>query len=328
VVTLAALLANVVERTPLRQTSQGYSGATLERLVLADGQALVVKRLSPTWDATMRLTHDTGRAAWLWTAGVMDQFPPVIDHAIVAAEPTEDGWVIVMRDISGALLPDDRVLTRAESRRILEAAAALHRTFRSERIEGLCRLGDHLSLFSPRTAARERGGASPVFAGIERGWDLFPYVVPYDVVVAIYAIHERPDRLANELNQCATTLIHGDLWLANVGLQPDCVVILDWGTATQAPPAFEFTTYLTGAWSRIMATREELIDDFRVACGDMHDERALQLPFIATFAEYGWNKALDATEHPDPAKRVSEAADLAWWIDRVRRTFETTWSPL
>jgi thiamine kinase-like enzyme len=328
VVTLAALLDNVVERTPLRQTSQGYSGATLERVVLADGRALVIKRLSPAWDATMRLTHDTGRAAWLWASGVMDRFPPVIDHTIVAAEPTEDGWVIVMRDISDALLPDDRMLTRAESRRILEAAAALHRTFRGERIEGLCRLSDHLSLFSPRTAGSERDGASPVFEWIERGWDLFPDVVPHDVAVAIHAIHEQPDRLASELNQCATTLIHGDLWLANVGLQPDCVVILDWGTATQAPPAFEFTTYLTGAWSRIMATREELIDDVRAASGGDHDERALQLSFIATFAEYGWNKALDATEHSDAATRAREAADLAWWIDRVRRALETIWSPV
>lgn len=321
------LLDSVVERTPLRQASQGYSGATLERVILADGRALVVKHLSPAWDATMRLTHDTGRAAWLWTSGVMDRFPPVIDHTIVAAEPTDDGWVIVMRDISGALLLDDRMLTRAESRRILEAAAALHRTFRGERVEGLCHLGDHLSLFSPRTAARERGGASPVFEWIERGWDLFPDVVPSDVVAAIHAIHGRPDRLANELDQCASTLIHGDLWLANVGLRPDCVVILDWGTATQAPPAFEFTTYLTGAWSRIMATREELIDDFRAVSGD-DDDHALQLSFIATFAEYGWNKALDAAEHPDLAKRAREAADLAWWIDRVRRALETAWSPV
>jgi hypothetical protein len=327
-VTLAGLLDNVVERTPLRQTSQGYSGATLERVVLADGRVLIVKHLSPTWDATMRLTHDTGRAAWLSTSGVMDRFPPVIDHTIVAAEPAGDGWVIVMRDISSALLPDDRVLTRAESRRILEAAAALHRAFRSERIEGLCSVSDHLSLFSPRTAARERGGASPVFACIERGWDLFPDVVPQDVAAVVGAIHERPDRLANELNQCATTLIHGDLWLANVGLPPDRVVILDWGIATQAPPAFEFTTYLTGAWSRIMATREELIDDFRAASGHLHDERALQLSFIATFAEYGWNKALDAAAHPDPAKRAREAADLAWWIGHVRRALETTWSPV
>ncbi len=327
-VTLAGLFDNVVERTPLRQTSQGYSGAMLERVVLADGRALVVKHLSPAWDATMRLTHDTGRVAGLWTSGVMDRFPPVIDHAIVAVEAADDGWVLIMRDISGALLSDDRVLTQAESRRILEAASMLHRTFRGEPLEGLCSLTDHLSLFTPRTAASEHGGASPVFEWIARGWDVFPNVVPHDVAAAVHAIHERPDRLAFELDRCVTTLIHGDLWLANVGLEPDRVVILDWGTATQAPAAFEFTTFLTGAWSRIAATREALIDDFRAVCGDDHDERALQLSFIATFAEYGWNKALDAAEHPDAAKRAREAADLAWWIGRVRRALETTWSPV
>jgi hypothetical protein len=123
--TVAGLLAGVVERTPLRQTSQGYAGATLERVILVDGRALVVKRISPAWDVAMRLTHDTGRAAWLWTSGVMARFPPVGDHAVVAAEPDGDGWVIVMRDVAAALLPDARILTRAESRRIL-AAAALH----------------------------------------------------------------------------------------------------------------------------------------------------------------------------------------------------------
>jgi hypothetical protein len=321
------MLDSAVERTSLRQTSQGYSGATLERIVLADGRSFVIKRISPAWDVMMRLTHDTGRAAWLWTTGVMDRFPPVIDHATVAAETVDDGWVIVMRDLSNALLADDRMLTRAESRRILEAAAALHRTFRGERIDGLCSLGDHLSLFSPQTAARERDGANPVLGWIERGWKLFPDVVPHDVVTAVRAIHERPERLAAELDRCETTLIHGDLWLANVGLQPDRVVILDWSTATQAPPAFEFTTYLTGAWSRIMAAREELIDDFRTASGNPFDERALQLSFIATFAEYGWNKALDAAEHPNLTKRASEAADLAWWTARVRHALETTWSP-
>jgi aminoglycoside phosphotransferase (APT) family kinase protein len=326
-VSVSDLLDSAVERTPLRQTSQGYSGATLERIVLADSRVLIVKRISPAWDVMMRLTHDTGRAAWLWTSGLMNRFPPVIDHAIVAAEPTEDGWVIVMRDVSGALLPDDRLLTRAESRRILQAASALHHTFRNQRIEGLCSIADHLAVFSPQTAARERGGSSQVFEWIERGWELFPAVVPRDVAEAVHTIHKQPERLAAELDQCEPTLIHGDLWLANVGFRPDRIAILDWGAATQAPPAFEFTTYLTGAWSRVMATREALIDDFRDACGDFYDDRALQLSVIATFAEYGWNKALDAAEHPDAAKRSREAADLAWWTSRVRHALETTWSP-
>jgi aminoglycoside phosphotransferase (APT) family kinase protein len=103
------------------------------------------------------------------------------------------------------------------------------------------------------------------------------------------------------------------------------VLILDWGLATQAPPALEFTIVLTGAWSRVGATREEIIDDFRAISGVHHDERALQLAFIATFAEHGWNKTLGAVEHPDLAVRAREAADLMWWVSRVRQALETTW---
>jgi hypothetical protein len=33
--------------------------------------------------------------------------------------------------------------------------------------------------------------------------------------------------------------------------------------------------------------------------------------------ELGWNKALDATEHPDPAKRSTERADLDFWVSRA-----------
>lgn len=324
--TVAELLDRVVMRTPLRQTSQGYSGATLERIVLADGRALVVKRISPERDVAMRLTHDRGRAGLLWTTGVMARFPPVIDPAIVAAEPT-DGWIVVMRDVADALLTDDRVLTRDESRRILAAAAALHEAFRGERIEGLCSLTDHLRLFSPQTAAREHD-ANPIFAWVERGWTRFAEIVPEDVTEAMRAIHARPEELATELERCETTLIHGDLWLSNIGLRPERVIVLDWGLAAQAPPAFEFTLYLTGAWSRIEASRETLLDDIRAACGVWHDERALQLSLVATFAEYGWNKALDAVDHSDPVIRAREAADLTWWVDRVRQALETTWSPV
>ena len=67
--TVPDLLGRAVTRTPLWQTSQGDSAATLEQIVLADGSALVVKRISPERDAFIRLTHDTGRAGWLWTTG-------------------------------------------------------------------------------------------------------------------------------------------------------------------------------------------------------------------------------------------------------------------
>jgi hypothetical protein len=319
-------LGEAVQRTPLGEHG-GYSGAELERVVLADGIVLIVKRVAAATGPTTRLTHNQGRAATLWTAGVLDRFPPVIDHATLAAERDGDGWTIIMRDVSEALLGDERVLTRAEHRRILAAANALHETFRGERIAGLCTLTDHLSLFTPATAARERPGPRRLFDAIVRGWELFPSAVPHDVVEAVFAVHAHPERLAAELERHETTLIHGDLWLANIGLFPDRVVMLDWGLATQAPPAFEFTTSLTGNWSRIAATREELIDDFRAVRGERHDERALDLAFLATFCEYGWNKALDALEHPDAAVRARESSELAWWVRRVRRSL-AVWSPV
>jgi hypothetical protein len=118
----------------------------------------------------------------------------------------------------------------------------------------------------------------------------------------------------------------GDLWLANFGLSPDRVIILDWGIATWAPPTFEFTSFLTGNWSRIAATREELLADFRAVSGEYHDERALCLSLLGTFAEFGWNKAIDAVEHADEAVRAREKSDLDWWVRRARMSLEE-WSP-
>jgi hypothetical protein len=37
----------------------------------------------------------------------------------------------------------------------------------------------------------------------------------------------------------------------------------------------------------------------------------------------GWNKALDAVEHPDPLIRARERADLDWWVGRARACLET-----
>ena len=79
--------------------------------------------------------------------------------------------------------------------------------------------------------------------------------------------------------------------------------------------------------SRIAATREDVIADFREVSGDRFDARALELSVIAALFFLGWNKALDIVENPDPAIRVQERADLDWWVARVRAALET-WSPM
>jgi hypothetical protein len=128
---MTSLLAGAVGREPLGATD-GRSGSLLERVVLADGRALVVKHVRDSGDWIMRACHDHGRAAELWSTGVLNRVPAVIDHAVLGAERVEGGWVVVMRDVSAALFGDHARVSRDDSRRVLEAAAALHAAFEDD----------------------------------------------------------------------------------------------------------------------------------------------------------------------------------------------------
>ena len=41
----------------------------------------------------------------------------------------------------------------------------------------------------------------------------------------------------------------------------------------------------------------------------------------------GWLKATEVVDAPDEARRAQTAADLDWWVRRVREALET-WSPV
>jgi hypothetical protein len=321
------MLAGAIHREPLAATD-GRSGSLLERVTLAGGEAVVVKHARAASDWIMRATHDDGgRVATLWSSGLLRRVPAVIEHAILAVERDGDGWVVVMRDVSAALLPDAARLSRAASRRVLEAAAALHAAFRDEPPLALCSLADRYGFLSPATARREAGGPDQVPKLIARGWERLPELLPADVAEAVLAVAERPEPFAAELARFPATLVHGDLKLGNVGFLGERVVLLDWGTQTGwAPPAVEAVWYLAVNASRIDATREQVLDDFRAAEGERHDEDALRLALLGGLVHLGWDKALHATGHPDPAVRAWERADLDWWTARARDALER-WSP-
>ncbi len=301
---------------------KGYSGAKLEKLVLADGSAVVVKRIEPEFDLAMRLTNDSGRAALLFASGVLERLPSSIDHAVIAVEQTDQGWLIAMRDVSPSLIADGRMLTREENRLILGAMCEMHRLFAGEVIPGLCSIADNINLIAPATMAAIRDDPSPMSAMVERGWKLFPGVVPADIASAILSVQERPSGLAERLEACGTTLVHGDLFIENVGLYGERVVMLDWGMATAGPGALDLASYLAWTGARVSATLDEIVDDYRAVCGEFYDEEALHLAFIFGLAQCGWSKALFSTEEGDEAARPAIRRELEWWIARVRQALE------
>jgi hypothetical protein len=316
------LLDGVTERTAIGG-HDGRSGASLDRARLADGTPVVVKRFRPEDDITMIITNDTvGREFALWDAGVLDELPPGVGHCILAGWHDDGTTTLVMRDLGDSMLDWNRVLTRAECRRVIDAATAVHDAFRDRQPHpALCGLGDRVAILRPsffRGPASTSHLAAPVIAG----WERFADLVPADVAGAVFRLHDDPTPLVSALASRPCSLQHGDLWLVNIALAPHEVVLIDWGLASWAPPALEFTMFLMGAMSNVEATHEQLIADHRSAAGDHYDEIGLSLSYLTTLCDLGWNKALDAAGHDDAAKRATEAAELEWWVARARETLD------
>jgi hypothetical protein len=305
----------------------GNSGAQLERVTLADGTAGIAKRVVPGGDWLGRVAGGRAITAELWRAGVLQRLPASIETGIVAVEPEGDGWRILMRDLSAALLPAQGPISRARHREVMAAAGALHAAFRGERFDGAITLERHLAISSPAIAEAERDGSDVIPKQIETAWEAFAEAADDDVAQAVLANLADPAPLARALRAGGTTLVHGDLRDDNLGFVDGRVVLLDWDIAGEGTPALEVAWYLChDAW-RTQATREELIEDFLVAEDGAVTEHDLDLGLIAGLQLYGWIFGHSALIHPDPAERAWAREELGWWVPRVRAALERTGAP-
>jgi hypothetical protein len=310
----AEILATAVARAPIG--ADGRSGSRLERVRLADGTRLVVKRTSRAYDRIAQVTADDGRETKLFLSGALRRLPAGVGHAIVDAWTEGEESVIVMRDVSAGLVPNEHVATHEEVDRVLTALSAVHRAYAAgPRPECLCPLSSMLSnLFPGPMSAVRVGDDFPSL--VLRGWERFHELVPADVSAGVRAMHDDPSGPAARLGEFPSTFLHGDFWLVNCSLMPEEVVLFDWGLATWGPPAVEIAVFLAGHGARMQPTREDVLARFGELLGDLHDAEATRLALVHGLALMGWNKALDITEHADPAMRTREQADLDWWIAR------------
>ncbi len=297
-----SLLGTVVASEPLAG-HDGRSGASLTRVWLPGGDSLVVKRCDPSTDLAMRLSGDVdGRELGLWTSGALDELPDGVGHAVVGGWREGDEVVTVMRDLGDSVLAYGAALAREECRRIFRAAHAVHTTFRGRPPAGVCTLRTRLRLFAPAVVQSVTATDHPIVGAVLDGWDRFGALVPPGLWDAVSRLHQDPGPLVDGLLASGTTLVHADLWPVNVALTHDEVVVLDWALATEAPAAFEYSTFLMGA-ADASAGLEELMDDIREAQGSMYDDRMMGLALLASLVDLGWNLALDATRRRDDGVR-------------------------
>ena len=331
-----AVLDTALERSPVND--DGRSGATLERVLLADGSRVIVKRFDPSVDMVMRLSGDSrGREVEFFLQGTLDHLPATVRH------PVLDGWyddlgrgVLVMRDLGDAVLSWSSVVTSAQARTMFSAAADLHAAFLGSAPDGLTPLDAVLGLFEPQRIRPFAG--EPLVDFALRGWEYWPEVAPGEVGERVLALAQDTAALTAACLALPTTLVHGDLATVNMAFEPDrpgCLTLIDWGLAAEAPAELDIGRLLAGcahlfgpvsdrAGSDTIVTRlDDLLALQREAAGPAHDEDALLLGLLAGLTWLGWNKSLDIVEHPDPAVRERERTALPWWLHQAELAFET-----
>jgi len=317
----------ISDRRPL-EGHLGESGATLERATLDGSIPVVLKHFDLDSDVGMKITADmTGRAADLWVSGALDRLPAVIDHAILDAWRERDGWTLMMRDVSAGLISVDRTVTVDELRRVVSAVAELHGVYWDSDLPGVTPLSCRLQLMSPKLMVNIEADGNRLPGWILEGWDAFHELVGGDVADAVRAIHDDVEPLATEMSRGGSTLLHGDLWLQNVALLEDQVVLIDWALASHGPPAVEWAYFLGINWWQTECSHEQVLDLIREAEGGRMDERSLQLGLLWGCASYGWNKAWHAVHNQDEATRRREREDLDWWVGTARAALGI-WSPI
>ncbi len=331
-----AVLDTALERSPVND--DGRSGATLERVLLADGSRVVVKCFDPSVDLVMRLSGDTrGREVEFFKRGILESLPATVLHSILDGWYDDDGrGVLVMRDLGDAVLTWKSIVTKEQARTMFSAVADLHAAFLGSAPDGLTSLGAVLGIFEPRRIRPYIGEALVDYA--LRGWEYWPEVAPGEVGERVLDLAQDTSTLAAACLALPTTLVHADLATVNMAFEPDrpgCLTLIDWGAAAAGPAELDVGRLLAGCAhlfgpvegrvgsESIVARLDELVALQREVAGPAYDEAAMGLGLLAGITWLGWNKSLDIVEHPDPAVRERERVGLQWWLHRAELAFET-----
>jgi hypothetical protein len=317
------LVRDAVERVVL-SGHVGKSGAGLERVRLADGRSLVVKRIEPGTDFTVEATGGLpGHEYELWRSGVLDHLPRGVGHALVDAWTEDGATVLVMRDLGSDVLTWDDRLSIEQTRWVMTRVAQLHRAFLGSPPAGLAPLLPVVTLFAPDRVRPSADLGVELMQLALRGWEVFAEVVAPDVAEPVLALLADPASVVNALAAGPTTFVHGDLATVNLAIEGDTLTLIDWAMPTAGPGALDVARFIAGCSSVVALSREGMIEAYRLAAGPAYDDASMAVALLSTLMWLGWNKALDAVEHPDPAIRERERADLDWWVARARTTLES-----
>lgn len=310
----------------------GYSGSDFFRVrIRGRGDPAgpwIVKRtvLADDWFSA-RTGDRVGREAAAVTAPELADIHRIFRLPYRAVAIETGTIALLMDDLSGCLLPDERTpLEAAAERSILDALADLHATFWASsaltELSWLHRPADFLHVMGPRghDAPAAGGSARGVDEAVREGWkEALGQVGP-----AVRRALTRPaPEIAAGWGKLPHTLVHGDTKVANFALPAaGGVAVFDWAFVGRAPCTVDIGWYLAVNATRLAGTKEETLARYRALLEERLG-RELDEPLWSALEEVGvvcgalmllWSKGAALA-----AGREGAAVEWAWWHDRLER---------
>jgi hypothetical protein len=174
---------------------------------------------------------------------MLDRLQPKVDTAIVACARDDNGWAILMHDMTPGQMPNHGYPEQAENDQILSTMAAIHSRFwgcpELRRPElGLGTLPTIMRATTPSVHSRQK-----YQAGFERLHDLFEP----DVAAILRELILDPQPLCDVFAHYPETLVHGDfkpdnlMWRDQRGGK---ITVLDWQMAAAGLCTIDLGWYL------------------------------------------------------------------------------------
>lgn len=296
----------------------------------------IIKRVKPKQDWSMQTTEDWhGRFVANWRHGLLDRLPDEIEHGVIACFDDEDGYGLLMHNLAHALLPDGEI-TEQDHVSILDGMAALHAAFWQDKVLSDSRLNlcPPQLLFTFTSAHKIRKIAEKLPSGILKmileGWSHLPSFVEQDLIDHAESLLLDPTPFCSALAKYPQTLVHGDFWQANLGIERGDrtkLIILDWSRPAATVPAYDLLYYLMlSASSGSPISKEQSISLYKeklaYRLGDHYDEAwwlpQLELSYLGVYALLIVFKAHFAVNSDDETQLSQALSDLEWWSEKAR----------
>ena len=316
--------------------NDGWSGASLSLLRGGGGDRYVLKRDSPARDWIARSTLDGPVLREAWFAAHGPALPSPIRAPYLGAGHDGDDVGILMPDLTGVLFDWEAPISAEDLDRVLGGLAALHAYpwTGSGNLEGgpWCPVRERITLICRASLERPGAARDAVADRLLPGWDAFDRQAPAAARGLIASLGDNPQPLVDALAKLPSTLIHGDLKLANVGIATDgSIDMVDWQMVSVAPLAIELGWFLVSNVASLPFQPDDVLARYHAALmregpggaaivGDW--EMQVDAAVLVGLLLRGWRKGADAEAGVTLASGSSAADDLVWWCDQALASAE------